>query len=69
MVEYQTIQFIMADEVSLDAMETHRIKHHNMGKHFVSLARCEGNPPVVGGFVSQRASDAIRRYFHVANQV
>ena len=36
----------------------HRWRHHVIEKPFTFLTLCEGNPPVTGGFPSQRASNA-----------
>ena len=34
------------------------VRRHTMDTLSVSLALCEGNPPVTGGFPSQRAGNA-----------
>ena len=38
-------------------MSGHTWWHHDMGTFSMLLAICEGNPPVTGGFPSQRASN------------
>ena len=57
-------QWLLQDAVVKNVITPVTWWRHDMRTIFVLLALCEGNPPRIGGFPSQRASNLYTKGFH-----